>query len=140
MTVLTTYNQTEFQNIIFDTVKNAVQSEIAKTNTTITNNGDGNLINTGNYATISFSVSINKGNLEALKKTLQENHVSKEDVNDLLTVIDTESPVSNMHFEPKVNQWLYKMIGRAMDSSWKISIGTASGILAKAICHYYGIG
>ena len=31
MQVLTTFNQTEFQNLIADSVKNALQSEIAKT-------------------------------------------------------------------------------------------------------------
>lgn len=35
MQVLTTYNQTEFQNMIFDSVKNAVQSEIFNLSTNV---------------------------------------------------------------------------------------------------------
>jgi hypothetical protein len=109
-------------------------------NTTINNNGDGNLINTGEGSTISNSVTIQKGNQEVLKKTLTENNVSEEDAHELLQIIDTEQPVSNTDFGPKVNQWVYKMIGKAMENSWKIGIGAAGGVLAKAICHYYGIG
>jgi len=109
-------------------------------NTTINTNGDGNLINTGAGANITYSATINKGNQDALKKSLLENEVSESDANELLSVIDAETPVSSTEFGPKVSQWVYKMIGKAMDNSWKIGVSAAGGVLGKLICQYYGIG
>lgn len=109
-------------------------------NTTINNNGDGNLINTGANANITGTFTVNKGNQEVLKKELESHNVAVEDVNHLLTIIDTEQPISNDNFGDKVNKWVYSMVGKAMDGSWKIGIGAAGGVLAKAIANYYGIG
>lgn len=108
-------------------------------NTTINTNGDGNLINTGVGATVNNAVTITKGNQEVLKKTLTDNDVSERDANELLQIIDSEQPVSDTDFGTKVNKWIYTMMGKAVDGSWKIGIGAAGGLLAKAISHYYGI-
>lgn len=109
-------------------------------NTTITNNGDGNLINTGDNSNINATFTVNKGNQDILKKALQSHSVDNEDINKLLEVIDTEEPVSKENFGDKVNKWVYTMMGKAMDGSWKVGIGAAGGLLAKAIANYYGIG
>ncbi|OKS86122.1 AbiTii domain-containing protein [Mucilaginibacter polytrichastri] len=109
-------------------------------NTTINTNGDGNLINTGAQANVTNTVTISKGNQEVLKKTLTDNQVSETDANELLQIIDAEQPISDTDFGAKVNKWIYTMMGKAMDGSWKIGIGAAGGLLAKAISHYYGLG
>jgi len=109
-------------------------------NTTINNNGDGNLINTGDKASINNNVSIEKGNKDLLKKALMDNHVSEKEIDELLQIVDVEPPTSENNFGVKVNKWIYDMMGKAMDGTWKIGIGAAGGILAKAISHYYGIG
>lgn len=133
--------ETEFGlEVKIETLQSNKQKITTIMSTTINTNGDGNLINTGAGANITYSSTINKGNQEALKKSLLENEVGESDANELLTVIDSESPVSATEFGPKVSQWVYKMIGKAMDNSWKIGVSAAGGVLGKLICQYYGIG
>ncbi|NCD71843.1 AbiTii domain-containing protein [Mucilaginibacter agri] len=132
--------ETEFGlEVKIETLQSNKQKITTIMNTTINTNGDGNLVNTGTGANITFSATINKGNQEALKKALLENEVHVSDAEDLLAVIDTESPLSSTEFGPKVTQWVYKMIGKAMDNSWKIGVSAAGGVLGKLICHYYGL-
>jgi AbiTii len=64
-------------------------------NNTITNNGDGNVVNTGANASVTANIQITKGNKEQLARTLQENGVKSSDIAELLTIIDTESPQEN---------------------------------------------
>ncbi|WP_158797523.1 hypothetical protein [Pedobacter sp. L105] len=106
-------------------------------NSTINNNGDGNIINSGDNTKISATISITKGNKDLLEKTLQENGVVKEDVTELMSVIDTEEPTEN-GFGVKVNSWFQKMLAKSLDSTWKIGIGAAGTLLAEALKAYYG--
>lgn len=108
-------------------------------NTTITNNGDGNLINTGDNSNITATFTVNKGDQNLLRKDLESHNVDHEDIDQLLKIIDTEVPVSKDSFGDKVNKWIYTMMGKAMDGSWKVGIGAAGGLLARAIANYYGI-
>ena len=62
------------------------------------------------------------------------------DINGLRSIIDTDAPdAANKRFGPQVNQWLKKMLEKAIDGSWQIGIGTAGGVLAELINSYYGI-
>lgn len=106
--------------------------------TTINNNGDGNVINTGHKANVSATISIMKGDKAELQKTLTENGVADQDIAELLTVIDTETP-SAAGFGTKVNGWLQKMIAKSLDGTWKIGIGAAGALLAEALQKYYGL-
>ena len=46
---------------------------------------------------------------------------------------------STEKFGGKVNTWIQKMVGKALDSSWQISVGAAGNILAGSIQSYYGL-
>lgn len=107
-------------------------------NTTIHNNGDGNVINTGEKATVNANITINKGNKQVLERTLSENKVADEDIQELLLVIDEEPPV-DQKFGVKVNTWMGKMYAKALSGGWEISAGAAGSILAQAIMKYYGL-
>ncbi|MDR6786052.1 hypothetical protein ABIE26_004478 [Pedobacter africanus] len=108
-------------------------------NTTIHNNGDGNVINTGEKASITTNVSINKGNKQVLERKLAENNVAEQDIRELLLVIDEEPPV-DQKFGEKVNLWLQKMVAKSLSGGWEISLGAAGSLLADAIKQYYGLG
>jgi|GEM_PF-431177 hypothetical protein len=109
------------------------------TTNNITTTGDGNVINTGNKAKIETHINITKGSKEELVKYLQENGVSAEDTAELAEIIDTEEPnPENKTFGKKVNEWTKKMIGKAVDGGWSISIAAAGNLLAEAIGKYYG--
>lgn len=109
-------------------------------NNTINNTGDGNMVNTGNSSTVNATITINKGDLVTLENKLRELGLQTSDINDLRNVINTETPdAASKRFGPQVNQWLRKMLDKAMDGSWQIGIGTAGGVLAEIINSYYGI-
>lgn len=120
-------------------------SELKKNNTkinyimnnTITNNGDGNVVNTGENATVNANITITKGNKDQLARTLRDHGVETEDVAELLTVIDTEQPEGSS-FGAKVNGWMKKMLAKSIDGTWQISVGAAGNLLAEALKAYYG--
>jgi hypothetical protein len=109
-------------------------------NQTIINTGDGNILNTGEKVTIKANISVNKGDKEALQKTLIDSGIAQQDVHDLVEIIDTEEPNKEKGtFGVKVNTWVNKMMGKALDGSWQIGIGAAGSMLADAIQSYYGL-
>jgi hypothetical protein len=106
--------------------------------TTINNNGDGNVTNTGANTNLNAKISISKGDKEKLKNELMANEIANEDINTLLSIIDTEKIADNGVFGEKVNGWVKTMLSKALEGSWNIGISAAGGILANAIEHYYG--
>jgi hypothetical protein len=107
-------------------------------NTVINNNGDGNILNTGDKAKIDAKITIKKGDKENLKKKLLKEGLATEDVFELATIIDEEEPIDGK-FGNKVNGWVTKMLGKTLDGSWQIGIGAAGSMLADIIAKYYGI-
>jgi len=107
--------------------------------TTIHNNGDGNVINTGDHAQVNAQITITQGNKEQLRHALEDKQVAPEDTKELLMIIDSEQPDTKGLFGQKVNAWIAKMVAKSLDGSWQIAIGAAGGFLAEAIGKYYGI-
>lgn len=109
------------------------------TTNNIKNAGDGNVINTGEKARITANIQITKGNKSELSDFLQEKGVSEADTQELIEIIDKEDPDrENKKFGNDVNEWIKKMMGKALDGSWGIGIGTAGSLLAEAIGSFYG--
>jgi len=132
----------EFGNITeIDELKTKKEEIATIMNQTIINNsGDGNVVNTGDKAKISATISINKGSKEELVKHLQDIGLSKVDTDELVKLIDTEEPnFENKTFGQKVNSWTQKMLGKALDGSWNIGIGAAGNLIAEALKAYYGM-
>lgn len=87
----------------------------------------------------NLNISITKNNFEELSNYLQENNINEKDVKDLKTAISNDVvPTSNGTFGDNVSSWIGKMISKASNGSWEISIGAAGGLLANAISKYYG--
>lgn len=108
--------------------------------TIINTSGDGNVVNTGEQATVSATINITKGSKEELVKHLQDIGLTKEDTTELVEVLDNEEPnFNNKTFGQKVNNWTQKMLGKALDGSWNIGIGAAGSLIAEAIKSYYGM-
>lgn len=109
-------------------------------NQTIISTGDGNILSTGDNAKIKASITIQKGDKEALRQKLLENAISSQDADDLITILEVEEPDRvTGNFGPKVNSWIQKMIGKALDGSWQISLGAAGSLLAELLQYYYGL-
>lgn len=108
--------------------------------TIINTNGDGNTVNTGDSNNFEIKIKIQKGDKNELEKTLEKNGISNEDTKELVSFIDTDYVPNNKNgFGIKVNSWIQKMLGKSLDGTWEISIGTASNLLSDLIKSYYGI-
>lgn len=130
----------EFGNISeieeLKTKKNEISTIMSQT--IINNSGDGNILNTGDAAKIDATITITKGNKDELSSHLRETGAEEVDIEELMRVIDQEEPKTDT-FSPQVNSWIQKMIGKALEGTWKVGIGAAGGLLASAIKMYYGI-
>lgn len=107
-------------------------------NNTINNNGDGNVINTGNENTISNTNTISKGNVDTLRKKLQENGIEETDIDEIIKIVETEEPIDNEIGEKSKN-WIMKIMEKSMNGIGKIAIGASGNLLATFIKGYYGI-
>ncbi len=108
-------------------------------NQTIINEGDGNVINTGNESTVEVNVKIEKFNFENLAKELIKNNVKDEDINELKEVIKEEPNRGKKLFGSKVNKWIQKMTSKALAGSWDIGVSKAASLLSNLLNQYYGM-
>lgn len=113
---------------------NTIMSQIV-----INTTGHGNIINTGNENEIVNHSVVNTGDFESLRAFLNDNKVAEQDINELQAVIDNDSPiVEEKKMGSKVGDWTKKMLGKAVDGSWKVSLAIAGKLLADALQTYYG--
>ncbi|MGV3599323.1 MAG: hypothetical protein ACO1PI_15785 [Bacteroidota bacterium] len=102
--------------------------------------GDNATIIVGNHNHQTVTNHITKGNFSELEKALKENKVDDKDIAELKAVIDTETPnTTNNTFGSKVNDWIKKMVGKAVDGTWKIGLAAAGKLLADSVGQYYGL-
>jgi hypothetical protein len=106
--------------------------------TIINNTGDGNIVNTGNDVKIKAEITISKGDKKSLSDKLISEGVSEADAKKLLSIVDQEQPVNGV-FSNKVNNWIKKMLSKAVEGGWQVGIGAAGSILADALGKYYGM-
>lgn len=107
---------------------------------TINNSGDGNIINTGDKNTFNSSITINKGDIEAFKQFLESYDIDKKEIDEISSIVKEEEPdKENKRFGQKTNDWIKKMIDKALNGTWQVGIGAAGTILAEAIKSYYGM-
>lgn len=87
-----------------------------------------------------LEMNIQKDNFESLKRYLFSIGLEEKDVNELKNAISKDTPPKTKDgFGEKVSSWIGKMISKAASGSWQVGVGAAGGLLAKAICLYYGI-
>lgn len=131
----------EFQHIteIEDLLKSNDQINTILNQTIINNNGDGNILNTGENSKIDASIKIIKGNQESLKSLLLESGIAETDIMELTDIIDLNPPLDNNTLGEKVNSWIKNMVGKSLDGTWQVGIGAAGTLLADAIKKYYGL-
>lgn len=107
--------------------------------THITNSGDGNVINTGNENKILNSNSIQKGDLESIKKELTKQGIDSEDINNLTEILQSESPNEDKTLGENAINWILDISKKALNGVGKIATGVSSNLLATLIKGYYGI-
>lgn len=103
--------------------------------------GDNVTILVGNQNQQSVHIEISKGDFSALADFLKDKQVTESDIQALQVAIaaDHVSPeVVNQRFGPGVKAWLSSMLGKAVEASWQVELGIASGLLTTALQKFYG--
>jgi nitrogen regulatory protein PII len=118
-------------------VNNTIQNIMNQTN--ITNNGDGNVVNTGNDSNLNIDITVKKNDFDSVREQLLENNIEEIDIDSLKEVISENPDFDKKVFGPKVNNWIQKMTGKALAGTWNIGIGASAGILVEIIKKYYGM-
>jgi len=99
--------------------------------------GSANLLGTANQSSVTYSV--HQGDIQSLEDALRQYDVSQEDINGLKTAFTEDNqPIEKGKFGPKVSDWISRMIKKAADGSWAITISVAGKLLFEAISNYYG--
>ncbi|WP_294249524.1 hypothetical protein [uncultured Chryseobacterium sp.] len=108
--------------------------------TTINNNGDGNLINTGNHNNIDNKVHINKGDLKNLKEELRNHGIDEVDIQEISTIIAEEQPnLESGRLGIRANEWIANIINKSLNGVGKIGTGVTANLLASLIKGYFDI-
>lgn len=127
--------QAQGQNIEPKTKEQTINNYMG---TVINNIGDGNVLNTGNNNTFDVDINIAKGDLEKLVSELQKQGIEKEDIDELVQIVNNEQPNNNILGE-KAQSWIFKILGKSFNGVGKIAVGISSNLLATLIKSYYGI-
>lgn len=116
------------------------QTIIHQMNTTITNSGDGNVINTGNENQIESNVILYKGDKERLVNKLKAQGIDDADIAEITEIISEEKPDDvNGRLGEKANGWISKIFNKSLNGIGKIATGMSANILAALVRQYYGM-
>ena len=81
-----------------------------------------------------------KQKINDLKTQLENEHVDKEDINELLSFIESDVPdYENKRFGDKTNNWIQKMVGKALNGTWQVGVGSAAGLLTEMLKGFFGM-
>jgi len=101
--------------------------------------GDNTTIVVGSHNNQQVTNTTIKNDKAALVDELRRHKVTQADIDALDTALG-EDPVPTVAGQvgPAVDGWMRRMVGKAIDNSWDVSIGAAGSLLATAIQKYYG--
>lgn len=116
------------------------QTIIHQMNTTITNSGDGNVINTGKENQIENKVTLYKGDTERLVRELKAQGIDNEDIQEIAEIVSEEKPdEENARLGEKANGWISKIFNKSLNGIGKIVTGLSANLLATLVRQYYGM-
>jgi len=114
-----------------------VEKKVSQIFNTTINGGNANVVGTAHNSTVS--ITINKGNLQELRKSLLDSGVAEEDVKDLEAAIAEEPEIgADKQLGPKVKNWLGRMAAKAATGAWNVGIAAGTALAEHAILGYYG--
>ncbi len=102
--------------------------------------GDNATIVVGNQNVTTIKNIVSKGDFESLAAALRSKGVEASDVDALRAAVDADQGAVDLNkkqFGPRVKEWMTKMLGKAIDTSWQIEVGVAGGLLTEALKAYY---
>lgn len=101
--------------------------------------GDNTTIVVGSHNHQQVTNTLIKHNAKALADELRKHGVNEEDIEALdVAIKEDPAPVVAGHYGPAVQSWMKRMLCKAVDTSWDVSVGAAGSLLATALQKYYG--
>lgn len=86
------------------------------------------------------SITVVKDDFDSLSTFLKAQGVDSSDLVELQEAVAHDpAPSSVKSFGPRVSSWVGRMLTKAADGSWEISIATGGALLASALAKYYGL-
>ena len=107
----------------------------------VTNNifkGVGNVALHCGAVTQNNTVNVEKGNWALLEGLLKGLKIANEEIAELKEILENEKPKKEAKFGDRLSAWLGNLTAKAAQGVYDISTGTVSGVIAAAICKYYG--
>ena len=107
----------------------------------VTNNifkGVGNIALQCGAVTQNNTVNVEKGNWALLEGLLKGFKIANEEIAELKEILENEKPKEKAQFGDRLSAWLGMLTAKAAQGVYDISTGTVSGVIAAAICKYYG--
>ncbi len=100
--------------------------------------GTANLVGSANNSSVEFNIELN--NFESVRRVLQNNGVSKNDIDDLQNALKEDKlPQSPKQFGTKVSAWISRMMKKASDGTWNVGLAAAGNLLSEVLSKYYGL-
>jgi hypothetical protein len=103
---------------------------------TVINGGQANVAVSSEQFSQTLNVSNQAGDIESLRRTLEDEGAPEAVVGELVEAVQLEQPISGA-LGPRVSSIVGKLTSLAADGSWKISIAVAAKLLADSIKNYY---
>lgn len=108
--------------------------------TTITNSGDGNVINTGDHNQIENTANVSKGNKQQLQNELKKLGIEEEDISEIVEIVSEEEPNRDKGLlGPKANSWITGILGKSLNGIGKLANGITVELLASLLKQYVGM-
>lgn len=132
--------QLEEQGYIDDRFQFTKEIKMSVNNNYNINTVNGIIGNINNSTVNQNNTSNFKGNDDLLRESLQQKSVPQEDIDEISEILkQSQPPKDKNNLPPEVDGWLNKMVGKALNGSWEISVATAGSVLSQIICLYFGI-
>ncbi len=88
----------------------------------------------------SNTQTVTSGNFSSLAAHLASRGISEADINDLEKALTHDGdPKASKAFGPGVSAWIGRMISKADDGTWDVSVAVAGTLLADALTKFYGL-
>lgn len=108
--------------------------------TTITNSGDGNVINTGNKNNIENNAKVFKGDKDALHSELQKLGIEEQDITEIVEIVSEEEPNHEQgRLGPKANGWISNIMNKSLNGVGTLASGISVEILASLLKQFVGM-
>jgi len=84
-----------------------------------------------------LAMTVTANSLDSLCSYLADQGIEKSDLEALQNALSVDQrPTLPGTFGEKVSTWIAQMVGKAASGAWKVSIGAAGNLLAKALAQY----